>query len=256
MTRCFVLLLLALAGCGRSQPPAAPVPPFRAASAASSETDPAKVRDSDFSILFVGNSHTTFHNLPELLCEMIRHRLSGKTAYCRTISVGHLKALAHDPRGQAELDAHPWKFVVLQAQEISTSGKFDYPRDVGLDFARRAKGKGAKVFFFSEWGLRDDPTNGPYHEKIYREMAEATGTEVAAVGRAWDSALAERPELPLHDADGNHQSRTGAFLTACVLCGRITGEDPAPLAAFPDPVVDEPTRKFLAGVASKSLTGK
>lgn len=254
MTRCLVLLLLALVGCGQGQPqPSVPALP---AAPGSSGTDAAKVRDSDFSILFVGNSHTTFHDLPELVCQMIRHRLPGKSAYCQTISVGHLEGLAHDPRGQQELDAHPWKFVVLQAQKISASGTKDYPRDDGLAFATRAKAKGAKVFFFSEWGLRGRPDNGPHHEQIYREMAEATGTEVAAVGRAWDLALAERPELPLHADDGNHQSRTGAFLTACVLCGRITGEDPAPLASFPDPVVDEPTRKFLAEVASKSLAGK
>lgn len=254
MTRSVVLLLLALVGCGQGQPQP-PAPSFPVGRN-SSGTDGAKVRAADFSILFVGNSHTTSHDLPDLVCRMIRHRLPGKSAYCQVVSVGHLKALASDPHGQQELDAHPWKVVVLQAQEISTSGKFDYSRDTGIDFAKRAKENGAKVFFFSEWGLRGRPDNAPYHEKIYREMAEASGTEVAAVGRAWDLALAERPELPLHDADGNHQSRTGAFLTACVLCGRITGEDPAVLASFPDPDVDEPTRTFLAEIAAKSLAGK
>jgi hypothetical protein len=141
----------------------------------------------------------------------------------------------------------------LQAQKISVSGKFDYRRDDGIAFARRAKERGAKVFFFSEWGLRGDPTNGPRHEKIYREMAEQAGVDVAAVGRAWDLALAERPDLALHDFDGNHQSHLGAFLTACVLAGRLTGEDPSPLDGFPDEAIPAADRQFLARTAAKSL---
>ena len=220
------------------------------------ETDPEKVRAADIRILFVGNSHTSSHDLPNLVCEMIRFRRPGKTAYARAVSVPHLEALAGDPTAQRELDAHPWTAVVLQAQKIGVSGKFDYPRDEGIAFAKRAKARGADVFFFAEWGLKTDPTNGPRHEAIYREMAAQAGVEVAAVGRAWDSALAERPDLALHDLDGNHQSHVGAFLTGCVLVGRITGEDPSDLAAFPDAAIPAADRQFLAGIAAKSLLAK
>jgi hypothetical protein len=84
-------------------------------------------------------------------------------------------------------------------------------------------------------------------------MARAAGVQVAPVGRAWDLALSRRPDLPLHSADGNHQSRLGAFLTACVLCGRLTGESPADLASFPYPGANEKDRRFLADAAAKAL---
>ena len=67
--------------------------------------------------------------------------------------------------------------------------------------------------------------------------------------------VAERPNLALH-ADGNHQSPLGAFLTACVLVGRLTGESPAELAKYPFPEAGEDDRKFLAGVAAKVLETK
>ena len=37
-------------------------------------------------------------------------------------------------------------------------------------------------------------------------------------GEMADLALAEKPDLRLYEADGNHQSSLGAFLTACILC--------------------------------------
>ena len=57
-------------------------------------------------------------------------------------------------------------------------------------------------------------------------------------------ALAERPDLSLHGPDGNRRSPLGAFLTAAVLTGRITGDSPAALADFPDPDANEMDRRF------------
>jgi hypothetical protein len=84
-------------------------------------------------------------------------------------------------------------------------------------------------------------------------MAVEAGVGVAAVNRAWDIALAARPEMPLHDSDGNHQSPTGAFLTAAFLYGRLTGESPADLAVFPYDPVAPADRVFLADAAAKAL---
>ncbi len=112
------------------------------------------------------------------------------------------------------------------------------------------------MYYFSEWGRKNVPNDAAGNEAIYREMATAADVQVAYIGRAWDLALAERPELPLHDIDGNHESADGAFLTACVLVGRLLNESPAPLAAFPYPDMSDADRKFLAEKAAKSLETK
>jgi hypothetical protein len=143
--------------------------------------------------------------------------------------------------------------VVLQAQKISVSGQFEYSRKEGIDFARRGRDRGARVVFFPEWGLKNKPGDGPRQERVYREMAAASGASVAPVGRAWDLALSRRPDLALHADDGNHQSAAGAFLTACVLAGHLTGDSPAKLAAFPYAGTGEGDRKFLAGFAAEVL---
>ena len=187
---------------------------------------------------------------------MIQFRHPDKRVYSHVIGVAYLEDVVRDPRCNGEIESRPWKHVVLQAQKISASGKYDYSRKEGIDIARLAKARGAKVFFFSEWGLRGVEGDGAKQEKVYQEMARASETQVAVIGRAWDIALAERPDMPLHDSDGHHQSAVGAFLTACVLFGHITGESPASLASFPYMEMDEKDRKFLADVAAKAIADR
>ena len=245
-------------GCGAESPgetpPARSVDRSAAIPAGASDAD--QVRRADYSILFVGNSHTVMHDLPGLVCDLIRFRHPGKTTYSHLIPVVFLEDVATNPRYREELETRSWKFVVLQAQKISVSGKHEYSRTEAIEFAKLGKARGADVVFYPEWGLKGVAGDGPRQEKVYREMAAEAGVSVAPVGRAWDLALARRPDLGLHDRDGNHQTAVGAFLTACVLYGQLTGETPVPLASFPSTGVADDERKFLAGVAAEVLKGR
>lgn len=135
----------------------------------------------------------------------------------------------------------------------SRTGTFKYSTADGIETAKLARARGAAVVFYSEWGLKDVPGHGRRIEEIYREMATAADARVAPVGRAWDLALAARPEFPLFSSDGNHQSAVGAFLTACVLFGRLTNESPGALADFPYEMAGDGDRRFLAETAANAL---
>jgi len=195
----FVALFLLPAGCGDRQPnrpdsaPPGDGPGVQAVApgvgSSGGMSDLEKVRASDVNILFIGNSHTVMHDLPGLVCRMVQFRHPGKKVYAHFVGVPFLEDAARDPRCKEEIESRPWKFVVLQAQKISASGRFDYSRKEGIEIAKVAKGRGAAVFFFSEWGLQGVAGDGPRTEKIYREMARAAGVGVAPVGRAWDLAL-------------------------------------------------------------------
>jgi hypothetical protein len=247
------IVLAAFVSCVGCQGQSDRPPAFATAGGASNAE---KVAAADVSILFVGNSHTSFHNLPDTVARLIAHRKPGTTVYAHTIMAGHLDDAAKDPDCRAEIENRPWKFVVLQAQRISVSGKYNYSRTEGIDLAKQARARGATVLYYSEWGLRDKPGDGDRNEKIYREMAADAGVGVAAVNRAWDLALAERPDLPLYAPDGNHQSAVGAFLTACVLYARLTGDSPAGLGDFPYPAATDADRKFLADVAARAIAAE
>ncbi len=246
-----VLLCALLAGCGSK--PAADIDQRSRIMTAASDLE--QVKAADISVLFVGNSHTHFNDLTDTVAAMIRHRRPGKTVLVGGVMCGFLEHAADDPLCRAEIETRPWKHVVLQAQQISESGKFVYSQAEGIELASTARGRGATVHFYAEWGLRGKPGDGPRTEAIYQEMAKASGTTVAPVGRAWDLALAEKPDLPLYAPDGNHQTDVGAFLTAAVLFAAVTGDDPLTLAEFDYPKADPATRQLLLAAASKAVGG-
>lgn len=253
--RTFVIGLGTLfAGCARQSEP----PPFEPAASlrtpvpfdeSHAASDLAALARADVRILFIGNSHTTHHNLPDLVCRMLRHLRPERTVVHHVVGVSHLDDAAFNPRVKAEIEYRPWTHVVLQAQKISMSGRFHYPTDEGIDLARRAVARGAKVAFFAEWARRGETDERERTESIYAGMAKESGASVIPVGRAWDAALARRPDLPLHEADGNHESETGAFLTACVIAGRLAGTSPERLAALDWEELSAVDRTFLAEIA-------
>ncbi len=212
-----------------------------------------RVTQADYSILFVGNSHTEAHNLTGTICDMIRFVKPDKSVYGNFIRINFLEDVLRGTSYRKEIKLRPWKFVILQAQKISVSGRNKYSRKDGLELARMAKERGATVYYYPEWGLYGVAGDGERQEKVYREMATEVGVSIAPVALAWDLAIAEQPKLPLYESDGNHQSALGAFLTACVIAGRITGVDANKFAEFPYAAASATDRKFLAGIAEKSL---
>ena len=255
MQRALTFLCCMLVGCGGENEK--PVSLQRPKVAARQEAplddaaEAAKIKSAHVSVLYFGNSHTGHHDIPGLVGKMIAFR-KPKLTYCsRYIGCGFLEDAARNPSSKEMIERHPWKFVVLQAQKISMSGKHKYSQKDGLELAKAAKSRGASVLFFSEWGRRDVPKDGVVQESIYQEMADAVGVHVAPVGRAWDLALAKKPSLPLYDADGNHESAVGAFLTACVFYGLLTDSDPTELASFEYHDLPKDDRAVMANAASK-----
>ncbi|HVJ79434.1 MAG TPA: hypothetical protein VNC50_00080, partial [Planctomycetia bacterium] len=213
--------------------------------------DPESARAADVAILFFGNSHTG--GVPERVRSMLRLLEPKKSVYVQAENVGWLEGAANDPRIVKLLQGEPWKAVVLQAQRLSSSGRHQYSRTDGIALAKAAKARGARVLYYSEWGLEGVDGDARHNERVYQLMAEASGAEVAPVGRAWDAALAADPKLPLFADDGNHQSGAGMFLTSCTLAGAIAGKSPAALAEFADESVAKPERKLLAETAATTL---
>jgi hypothetical protein len=250
LTALILLSILFLGGCRIDPVKTAPDIDLSDIEKGSQRSDLEKVTKADYSILFVGNSHTTIHNIPGLVSQMIKFMDRKKEVYTYTLSVGFLRDALNNKYIPEEIDTRPWKFVVLQAQEISQSGKYNYSQKEGIDLAKRARAKNADVIYYAEWGIRGLAGHGERQENVYLTMAKASGARVAAVGRAWDLAMTQDPALMLHAGDNNHQNPRGAFLTACVLYSAITGKDPTPLAQFPYEHAYDHERKFLANTAA------
>lgn len=235
----FVMLLGACGGGGGGSSPAAANPPVPPAAAA------------QFNVLMLGNSHTAFNSLPQMLENMLLAGKPGQTVSVQVAS-GFL-TLEDRARHQPTLDlfnSRKWQAVVLQAQQYSASGTVKYSTAEAEQFARMAKAQGGQAIMFPEWPrIGYDETMLVYN--IHLGIAKKEGACLAPVGQAWDLSLERRASLLLHASDGNHSNPNGAFLAALVIYSTITGQSPLNLPYQGGVVVTEGDQAFLRQVASE-----
>ena len=184
--------------------------------------DQDSLSQADIRLLLVGNSHTHSQELPQRIVKLIEFANPGKRVAARTVSVGFLDDALRDPNMAQLLKEHPWNAVVLQAQKISSSGRYTHSTAEGVDLAKQARALGLSVFFYAEWGLKGSVDSTARTDRIYRDMAQASNAILIPVGLVWEEVLRQSPNLELHDFDGNHQSAVGADLTALVIASTIT----------------------------------
>jgi hypothetical protein len=180
-------------------------------------------QSANFEILFIGNSHSSSNNLPQLLTTLIEHGLSGTSAHAG-LAPGwrFLSERLKDGSTEQVLQDHDWTHVILQAQKYSSSGRYHYPTDAAEEWIRRIKKLNAIPIMFPEWPRRGNLEEGQRVHKLHLQIAGREPACVAPVGLAWDEASAQLESVNLYAADGNHSNLNGALLSAFVLYQTIT----------------------------------
>lgn len=209
--------------------------------------------EADVRILFLGNSHTFMHNLPMVVGAMIDADADPDLAYVESVAYPDAFLVDHldSERSMKALKEKKWDYVVLQGQKYSTSGKYSYPHDAAIEITKLVKEQGGQVVMYPEWRRKGHPEEGVRVQKLHEQIASETGAIVAPVGLAWDKALEASSDLKLHAPDGNHCTRLGAFLTACVIYGTITERDIEELDEDGRLGIDKSDRDMLQEVADK-----
>ena len=235
--------LIAIAACGGgggSSPNTSPPPP-----------PPPGAGLADITLLFMGNSHTAFHDLPGTVAALVRAARPGRTVYAEQAPGWmFLDERATDPATLELMDRRRWTFVVLQAQKYSTSGLFDYSTAEAKELVRMARAQGALPVMFPEWPRRGVNETARIHD-LHVSIAREAPACVAPIGQAWDLSLGRDPQLLLHDTDGNHAALPGAFLAALMLAAAITGDAPGSFPSI-EIALDGATQARLRAIAAET----
>ena len=210
--------------------------------------------EPEYSVLLIGNSHSSRANLPGVL-EQLLETDPGSTASVK--AAGHWAFLAErleDNKTQKMLGSRRWTHVVLQAQKYSTSGRYTYPTDAAEEWIRRSRQVGAQPILFPEWARSGHAEEAARIQRLHLEIAAREPACVAPIGLAWDILLNTNPGIKLHDRDGNHANRTGAALTAYVLYAVITGHSPKDLPKVKIRSVPADTQERLKTAAVQAIS--
>ncbi len=179
-------------------------------------------------ILFIGNSHTNLHNMPQMFALLMQVSDPKKHLEVET-STGEGVGLAwhwNDTLSRYLISAHRWDYVVLQ-------GRSGDPLEAGESMHYHArlldaeiKKENAKSVFFMTWANRKKPETQKIIAEAYEAIAADLKAVLAPVGLVWERAIKSDQELVLHAKDNRHANHLGAYLTACVFYSVFSGATP------------------------------
>lgn len=176
-------------------------------------------------VLFLGNSHTYFHDMPELFARFVEKTCGEKP---------RVTMLAYSGR---DLDWHRKEYFALRFNLMY--GQYDYciiqqaahpypPAEVTLtigakiiDMCHRC---GVKPIVYMTWAEKRYPENQQKMIDTCEKMAADNGALLAPVGRCWQQVRQEREDIDLFHSDGEHAGPYGDFLAAATFCKVICGE--------------------------------
>ncbi len=195
-------------------------------------------------VLFVGNSHTYFNDMPQLFSEMCGAVTGEKTdvtmlAYSNRDLAWHCDE--YFALRFALLYGH-YDYCVIQQQGHPFPGEETTSRSAQT-IMKLCDKAGTKPVITETWGCKGDTAYIVTVSSAYRKLASETGALLLPVGELFDRIEKEHPEIDLHWKDGAHASEYGTYLIAATLTGLLTAT--YDLSVLPDLGLD--SRIDLAG---------
>lgn len=179
------------------------------------------------SILFIGNSHTSGHDVPGMVRQLAENDGSGRRVRVEASFVSFLEDSPNSPEVVSLVRSKRWSAIFLQGLKLSSSHQYQYDHTGAVTIAKLAKLHSDKPYFFIEWPRRGW-NEAEWIVGEYTPVSKASDVPMAKAGMAWPGVIAEFPNLSLWASDGNHSSLEGAYLAACGLYYRLYGDDHKP----------------------------
>ena len=181
-------------------------------------------------VLFIGNSLTSWHNLPAYVASLARQ--TGDTTFrFRMIAPPAVGLEDHwrIPRTRRALADERWDVVVMQQGPSAEPASRVHLCTWAKRFADLARSRGAKPRLLMVWsagrfGIQEVIDS-------YAAAAAAADAPALPAGVAWAAAWKRKPGLALHARDGLHPSRLGTYLAALVVYAGLRDVSPLTLPA-------------------------
>jgi PKD repeat protein len=201
------------------------------------------VAQNTLSVLFIGNSYTSYNNLPQLVQSLSTS--AGKTLNIDSSIPGGYLMSSHlnDATTFAKISQGNWDYVILQEQSQIPTIEFIrdndmYPAMTDLKALIEQYNPCAKIITYMTWGRRYggqqcDPS-GTYCSPVfanfnqmqnsltsaYLEISEQLNVQCAPVGVVWQNILNNSTHV-LHSGDNSHPNMDGSYVAACTIFSSI-----------------------------------
>jgi hypothetical protein len=231
----------------------------------------SKAQDDTLRVLFIGNSHTYYNDLPQLFYNL---SLSGGHPVIKDAStIGGYTLEQHSTNATTleKISRGGWNYVVLQEQ--SQYPVIDFYRYGSMYYSARLLDSlitlhGSRTALYMTWGYRNggrqtinghsSPDFVDYFQmqdsvtSSYTMLAERLSAVLVPAGNAWAAARTIDTTLNLWQNDNYHPTLVGSYLAACVFYATFFNESPVGLTYTAG--LDSGQAAFLQSMAEQATT--
>ena len=171
-------------------------------------------------VLFIGNSHTYFNDMPNMFAELARK----EGVACEVTMLAHggwyLEQHQAEPETRFNILYGHYDYVVLQehAHPFGPAEKMWNAAEAINAWIREA---GSVPVCYMTWAQKDAEDQQKPMTDAYGRMADKLNAILAPVGEEWWKYIHEHQETEMYAADGAHASLEGSLLAAQVIWREI-----------------------------------
>ena len=176
-------------------------------------------------VLFIGNSHSYFNDMPATFAELWKDEYDEPCdvtmlAYSARSLEWHRKEY-FAIRFNLMYGAYDICVIQQQAHPFPGYDATEKPLEAILQLCSL---NGTKPVLVETWAERAAPENQQVMRQAYETLAEKFGLTLVPVGRIWEHLRREHSEMELFWKDGEHASVYGDYLIAVTLCAVLSGK--------------------------------
>lgn len=203
----------------------------------------------DYNVLFIGNSYTSYNNLPQLVQDVLGD--SHGNYHMSSSTPGGCNFQNHLTQSFSYIKQGGWDYVILQDQSQAPSfpdSQFmeeTYPYAQQLCDSVRKYSPNAQIIFYMTWGRQNgDSYNCQFFPPLctyegmdsllylrYMIMAEDNEAAVSPVGALWHYIRDNYPDINLYQSDESHPALVGSYAAACSFYTLLTHDNPVNITA-------------------------
>ena len=167
-------------------------------------------------VLFIGNSHTYFNDMPGIFKRLCAEK--GKDVHVTMLTKGGMGLDYHAKEEQTRFNILYGAYDVVVLQHTAhPMGDLDEMKKGAEKIAAWCKEAGSRVVLYQTWTEKGDEKSQEHMSRVYFDLGELLCASVAPVGDVWQKTRLENPDLELYFTDGAHASYDGSQLAARVI---------------------------------------
>ena len=167
-------------------------------------------------ILFIGNSHTFYNDMPAILAGLARK----EGILCEVTMIAHggwyLEQHQAEPEIRFNILHGHYDYVVLQ-EHAHPFGPEEKMLNAAGTLCAWIREAGSIPVAYMTWARKGKEEEQPVMTAAYRRMAEEQNALLAPVGEKWWEYLHANPDAEMYNEDGAHASEAGSAFAAGVL---------------------------------------